>query len=47
MPIYNHFRDATKMIHIKDIVEVTTCCAKATVAFPITILAFGRKSVSV
>ncbi|CUP69197.1 Uncharacterised protein [Phocaeicola vulgatus] len=37
MPIQNHFRKVTKMIiHIKDIVEVATCCAKSTAAFPKT-----------
>ena len=40
MPIQNHFRKVTKMIiHIKDIVEVTTCCAKVTAAFPINLIA--------
>lgn len=37
MPKYNHFRGMTKMIHIEGIVEATTCCAKSTAAFPITI----------
>ena len=33
----DHFRKVTKMIiHIKDIVEVATCCAKSTAAFPKT-----------
>lgn len=45
-PIQNHFRKVTKMIiHIKDLVEATTCCVKATAAFPITNFSFRAESV--